>query len=587
MTLDLEQFDPQTKHNLKAWLGEGIDEQTKAEIRRLIAENPQEITDSFFTDMKFGTGGLRGVMGVGSNRMNKYTVRKATQGLATYLKKQYPELPQISVLIGYDSRHNSRFFAEETVKVLVANGIKAFLYHELRPVPMVSFGVRYKGCQAGVMITASHNPPKYNGYKVYWSDGGQIVPPHDKGIIEEVQQVENITDVKVGELSSSLLEVVKDEIDEAYFQAIQPLKICPQDDIKYGSELSVVYTSLHGTGITMVPRALANWGFDNLTVVNQQRHPDGDFPTVDSPNPEEKSALTMGIEQLVESQGDILLGTDPDADRVGVVVMHNGEPYLLNGNQLGAICLYHVCQGLASRELLLKNSAFIKSIVTTELFTKIVESYDRQCFDVLPGFKWYADLINKWESCGIDRKFIFGAEDSYGYLLGTHARDKDAIVSCALVCDAALHAKLQGKTLVAVLYDLYRKFGIHRELLESLEFEPTKAGMQQMKDIMVGMRENHPSHLGNYEVVAVEDYLALTKTNTTTGKVEKLDMPPSNVLLYRLDDGSKLIIRPSGTEPKVKLYCCVVNKDFEDIDSGIEASDNKCHELLEAVKKML
>ncbi|MBT3394653.1 MAG: phospho-sugar mutase [Waddliaceae bacterium] len=586
MTVDLGAFDEQTRKNVMSWLDGDYDEETKEEIRSLLDDDPQAVTDAFYTSLTFGTGGLRGIMGVGSNRMNVYTVRAATQGLANYIKEQFPGEDGLSVIIGYDSRNNSDIFSMEAARVLAGNGIKVYRFSALRPTPLVSFGCRHKGCNAAIVITASHNPKEYNGYKVYWSDGGQIIAPHDKGIIEEVNKVTDLSMVKYAD-DGALVEDVDTDIDDAYVSAVEDLVIYPEDNKSHGKDLKVVYSSLHGTGVTLVPRLLEEWGFTGMIPVEEQNVPDGNFPTVESPNPEEQSALKLGIKKMIDNDADVLIATDPDADRVGVVVMHGGEPRFIDGNQLGCLFMYHVCEGLTSHDALPEDAAFIKSIVTTELFRTIAEAYGRPCFDVLCGFKYYAGKIHEWEQQNDGYRYIFGGEDSYGYLLGTHVRDKDAIIASAMVCEAVLHAKLQGKTLIDVLHDLYKMFGIHREKLESLKFPPTKEGMAQMKKVMATMRKATPTHFGDVAVTALEDYKTLTKTELATGKTEKIDLPQSDVLRFWLADGSRIVVRPSGTEPKVKLYCSVVMKDFDDLEEGVAACDMRCQKLIDTVKNLI
>ena len=394
-----KELDPTAQKNIDLWLQGPYDPQTKEEIHKMLMKHPKKAVDAFYTSLAFGTGGMRGVMGVGTNRMNRYTVGAATQGLANYINQQ-PKLKEgHSVFIGYDSRHHSREFAEETARVMAGNGIKAYLYSEIRPTPMISFGCRFKKCSAAVMITASHNPPEYNGYKVYWNDGAQILPPHDKNIIAEVQKITSPLQVKsVGSIKHPLVQMVRKDFDAFYFEAIKPLLIYPNEDKKYGSQIKIVYTSLHGTGITAVPKALQQAGFTNFVFVDKQMIPDGDFPTVPSPNPEEPAALKMGMERLNQTQADLLIATDPDTDRVGVVIAHHGKPYLINGNQLACILLEQVIEALKSANRLPPKPAFIKTIATTELFTAICQAHQVACFNVLTGFKYIAEKIQLWKT---------------------------------------------------------------------------------------------------------------------------------------------------------------------------------------------
>ena len=583
-------LDTKTECNIDAWLEGDYDEETKNEIRRLQKEDAEELLDAFYTTLDFGTGGLRGIMGVGTNRMNAYNVRSATQGLANYIATQTPQQERHSVVIGYDCRHHSREFAEEAAKVLAANNIEVYLYKELRPVALVSFGVLHKQAIAGILITASHNPPQYNGYKVYWDYGGQVLPPHDQGIIEEVSNITSNEMVKTVALPHSHVHEVDGEIDAAYFKALREWRLHPGDNQTHGKELSVVYTSLHGAGITVVPPALRDWGFTNLTIVEEQAIPDGDFPTVKSPNPEEHAALALGIEKLKQVDGDVLIGTDPDSDRLGVVVMHEGKPFFFNGNEMACVLLEHICRSLKETHSIPKKAMFVKTIVTTELFRAIAEHYEGTCLDVLTGFKYIGEKIAQWEKESIPHHYIFGGEESYGYLLGTHVRDKDAIISSACVCEAALQLKLQGKTLVDFLYEIYQKYGIYREKLESLTFEG-KEGADRMREMMTYLRENPPKTIGEVPVEVVENYLTHTKLFTQSGKKELLTLPKSDVLRFWLADGSKIVVRPSGTEPKIKLYVAVVEKHHhvhaDAIERALEDSDALLDELLISLKELL
>lgn len=581
-------IDAKTKNNVDLWLNGHYDEKTKAEIRQLLKDNPKEIIDAFYTQLSFGTAGMRGLMGVGSNRMNQYTVRAATQALANYLNTQPPQVGGHSVFIGYDSRKNSQFFAEEAAKVLAANGIRVYLCRELRPTPFVSFGCRYKHCTSAIMVTASHNPAAYNGYKVYWNDGGQVLPPHDKSIIAEFNAITDTSKVKkIDSLVNPLIVMIEDDVDEAYLETIALLQNYSSDNQKYGNRLSVVYTSLHGTGITLMPQALALWGFTNLSLVEPQVIPDGSFPTVAFPNPEEPDAMKMGMELLKKIQGDILIASDPDADRLGVAVRDGSEIQLLNGNQIACILLHHVCEALSDQDRLPANAAFIKTIVTTELFQVIVDAYHRTCVNVLPGFKYIAEKIRNWEKDPNGKQFIFGGEESYGYLFGTQTRDKDAIVAGVLMCEVALHAKRQGKTVLDILSDIYKKYGVFVEELLSVSFEESRAGKEQMANATARLRDKPLQSLAGSEVVYMEDCQTGFKTDLKKGKKEKIDLPQSDVIIYWLADGSKVIIRPSGTEPKIKLYCGVVNREKIDQDAVIKKSKKRAHEILLEVKNRL
>ena len=579
------EFDAKTQENIVHWLHGHYDEKTKLEVREMVEKKPLEAIDAFYTNLEFGTGGLRGIMGVGSNRMNYYTVRTATQGLANYINSK---VANGSVFISYDSRHHSKEFAEEAAKVLAGNGIHAYLTKDLRPTPLVSFGCRYKNCTSAIMITASHNPPEYNGYKVYWSDGGQVLPPNDVGIIDEVNKITDVNHIKsVDSVQNALITYVGEEVDQAYLAAISTLQIHPAMNLKNGHNLSVVYTSLHGTGITLVPEALKQCGFTNLHYVDDQIIPNGDFPTARYPNPEDRNALTLGIKKLEAVQGDLLIATDPDADRVGIAVRHKGETVLLTGNQVACLCVDYICQALEEQGKLPPRAAFIKSIVTSELFNEICKHYKRTCVEVLTGFKYIAEKIREWErneKKGL--QFLFGAEESYGYLLGTFSRDKDAVVSSALICELALWCKMHNKTLVDQLHELYRQHGVYNQKLYTINFEDTKEGKEKMSAGMQKLRDNPPTILDGELVVKIEDYQTGISNNVTEKKESLIELPKSNVISFHLEDRSKITIRPSGTEPKIKIYCEVVMKKFVDISGGINQATHKADQLITALKEL-
>ncbi len=582
------QLDPVTQKNVNEWLEGSYDEKTKGAIREMLQKDPKSVVDAFFTKLTFGTAGLRGTMGIGSNRMNTYTVGAATQGLANYILKQHKPVNGYSVLIGYDSRHHSREFAEETAKVLAGNGIKVYLYKDIRPTPLVSYGCRYKKCLSAVMITASHNPPQYNGYKVYWFDGAQVVHPHDTGIISEAGKITDPDMVRqLSSLNSPLIEEIGTEIDDAYVKDIHTLQNYPDDNKKRGEELNVVYTSLHGTGITLVPRVLNDWGFDSISYVEKQIIPDGDFPTANYPNPEEKAAMQLGVDLLLKTKGDILVATDPDADRMGVGVRKGDSVTLLTGNQILSICMAHICEALTKQKKLPEKGAFIKSIGTTELFQAICDDYKRTCFNVLTGFKYIGEKIHEWETLANGYQFIFGGEESYGYLTGTFSRDKDAVVCSALICEVALQAKLQGKTLLDDLDKLYFKYGIFEEKTVSINFSETKEGKEQMSANMDRLRKTNLKEIAGNKVVSIEDYLTSTKHYLDSGKTDHLILPISDVLLYWLEDGSKAMVRPSGTEPKIKLSCGLRERKFKTIEEGIAVAKKRCDILLDFLKKEL
>ncbi len=585
--------DAATKESVRQWLVGPYDSESKSALLDLLKTNPQEVIDAFYTTLTFGTGGLRGVMGIGSNRMNRYTVMAATQGLSDYLNMQpkksaLPNASPLSVIIGYDSRLQSKCFAEASAKVLAANGIQVYLFRDLRPTPLISFGCRQCQCSAAIMITASHNPPQYNGYKVFWDDGGQVLSPHDKGIMRQVQKISSPYQIKsVSQLQHPLIAYVEEAVETAYLQAIYTLQYHPQTNQSDGSKLGILYTNLHGTGITLVPKILHSWGFTNLAYVEEQKAPNGHFPTIEAPNPEDQSSLKLGIAQLQKSGRDLLIATDADADRIGVVVNHHGNAIILDGHQLACLCLAHILESRAKQGIKIGNGAVVKTIVTTELFRAIANAYDCPCYDVLTGFKYIAQKIRAWELAPQGHDFIFGGEDSYGYLLGTYTRDKDAISASALICEMALQAKLQGKTLYDQLQEIYRTYGIYRENLFSINFPDSQAGKKNMDSAMLHLRQSPPKSIANHAVIEVEDYLNSTKTNQLTGETTALSLPQSDVLFFWLDDGSKLVIRPSGTEPKIKIYSGVMTVDFANVADGIAACEARAQEFTSALKKML
>jgi phosphomannomutase len=551
----LDSIDPTTFHHVQAWLEGPYDEETKAEIRKMLQHDLKELIDAFYTSLSFGTGGLRGLMGIGSNRMNAYTVAQATQGLANVLKLHNKPSTVLSTFIGYDSRHHSREFAEICARVLAGNCIHVHLCKEIRPTPLVSFGCQALNCHAGIMITASHNPPQYNGYKLFWFNGSQILPPLDQQIIEEINKISSPLLVnQTNNLESPFIHEVGEEIDQAYLDAIVKLQNYPIENATQGHKLKVVYTSLHGTGITLLPKALASWGF-YPTLVDAQIIPDGNFPTIDSPNPEDPQTLQMGLDKLDEIKGDLLIATDPDADRIGIGALHQGQIHVLNGNQIASLCLYHICRSQTALGTMHPKSAFIKTIATTELFQAICDSFNKPCFNVLTGFKYIAEKIQQWQSNPNGYQYIFGGEESHGYLYGTCTRDKDAITVSTLLCEAALQLKLQGKTFIDLLHEIYQQYGYYHEKLLSIHFEESKEGKTQIKEGMERL-QNHPPHtIFNIPVESLEDYRRSVKIYLHSGKTEFLTLPKSDILLFWLQDGTKLMIRPSGTEPKIKIYC--------------------------------
>lgn len=581
-------LDPMTQRNVDSWLNGDYDATTKAQIKHLLETNPKEITNAFYADLNFGTGGLRGIMGLGTHRINGYTIRATTQGLAHYLLQQPAPPEGHSVFIGYDSRHHSKEFAEETAKVFAGNGIYVYLYKELRPSPMISFGCRLKKCSAGIMITASHNPKDYNGYKVYWNDGAQILPPHDKNILREIQKIADPLQVKsTHTLDHPLIHWVGEDVDTAYLAAIRSLQIDGEQNHKEGEKLKIVYTSLHGTGITVIPRALREAGFSSLLLVDKQTIPDGNFPTVKSPNPEEKSALKLGIAQLEASKADLLIATDPDTDRMGIAVHHQGQVLLLNGNQVACICLAYILERLSAKNKLPEKAIFVKTIATTELFKAICEGYQKPCIDVLTGFKYIAEKIRELEKDPKGFQFVFGAEESYGYLLGTQTRDKDAVTASILIAEVALNAKLKSKTLVDLLQDIYKNYGYYFEKLLSIKYEETKESKEQVTKSLDKLQSSPPKVLAGIPVQSVENYKTSIKTDLKTSKSEPLKLPSSNVLLFWLEDGSKLMIRPSGTEPKVKIYCAITKRKFTSLEEAARDCEKRADALVGALARFL
>lgn len=530
----------------QAWDTENYDLPIRQEVQALIKNGGDTLTDAFYKDLDFGTGGLRGVMGAGTNRINKYTLGAATQGLSNYLKKQFKD-EAISVAIAHDSRNNSKNFSRQVAEVLAANGIKAYLFDDLRPTPELSFAVRYLGCKSGIVITASHNPPEYNGYKVYWSDGGQLVPPHDKGVIEEVRKVKP-QDVKF-DSTSDLIEVIGKEVDDAYLSELKKLSFgnAGKDGLK------IVFTSIHGTSIVSMPPAMKAAGFTDFHIVNEQAEPNGNFPTVKSPNPEEAEALKMAVDMARHIEADIVIGTDPDADRVGMAVRDlNGELVLINGNQAASVLIYYLLERWKEQNLLTGNEFVAKTIVTTDLIDKIAAHYNVECPNCLTGFKWIADLIRN----NPDKKFIGGGEESYGYMIGDFVRDKDAIASGVMLAEAAAWAKSKGSSFYQLLIDVYVQFGFYLEDLVSLTRKGMK-GAEEIAQMMENFRNNTPQHIGGERIIEVLDYQSSVTKNLETGAQSTIDLPKSNVVQFMTDKGTKITARPSGTEPKIKFYISV------------------------------
>ncbi|MDE6490101.1 MAG: phospho-sugar mutase [Muribaculaceae bacterium] len=548
--MENEELIKSVTEKANVWLGNGYDEETRAEVRRMLdAGDKTELIDSFYKDLEFGTGGLRGIMGAGTNRMNKYTVGAATQGLANYLKEAFAELPEIKVVVGHDVRNNSRRFAEIVADVFSANGIKVYLFEDFRPTPELSYAIRELGCQSGVNITASHNPKEYNGYKAYWSDGAQIIAPHDVNIIDHVNRI--TTDAIKFEGDASRIEIIGEEIDRKFLDAIKGLSLSPEI-IKKHHDLKIVYTPIHGTGVKMVPDSLANYGFTNIIHVPEQDIPSGDFPTVESPNPENPPAMAMAIAKAKEVGADLVVASDPDADRIGCVIRDNsGEYVLINGNQIVMILLNYIMTRNAELGMLKGNEYIVKTIVTTETIKSIAEKNNIKMYDCYTGFKWIAAVIRDNE--GVAR-YLGGGEESYGFLAEDFCRDKDSVSAISLMAEIAAWAKEKGMDFLQMLQDIYLKYGFSHEEGISV-VRKGKTGAEEIVAMMKAFRANPPKSLGGSPVVMVKDYADLNVTDLRTGKVEKMDMPTtSNVLQFFTEDNTKVSVRPSGTEPKIKFY---------------------------------
>ena len=540
-----------------AWLTDGYDAETQAEVRRMLAaDDKTELIESFYRDLEFGTGGLRGIMGAGTNRMNIYTVGAATQGLANYLKEAFKDLPEISVAVGHDVRNNSRKFAEIVADIFSANGIKVYLFDSFRPTPELSFAIRELGCQSGVNITASHNPKEYNGYKAYWSDGAQIISPHDVNIIDRVNKIKSVSEIKF-KGDKSKIQIIGDEMDKKFLAAIKTLSLDPEV-IKRHADLKIVYTPIHGTGVKLVPDSLRNYGFTNIIHVPEQDIPSGDFPTVDSPNPENPSAMAMAIAKAKEVGADLVVASDPDADRIGCVIRdNNGEYQLINGNQIVMILLNYIM--LRNRELgrLNGNEYVVKTIVTTETIKSIAENQNIKMYDCYTGFKWIASVIHDLEG---QARYLGGGEESYGFLAEDFCRDKDSVSAISLMAEICAWAKDRGLDFNQMLQEIYLKNGYSHEEGISV-VRPGKTGAEEIQQMMKDFRANPRKELAGSPIVTIKDYADLNCTDTATGTVSKMDFPTtSNVLQYFTADGTKVSIRPSGTEPKIKFYIEVHDK---------------------------
>ena len=543
-------MDQLIKQKIDEWISGNYEQSVKDEILRLQKDHPDDLIDAFYKNLEFGTGGLRGIMGVGTNRINKYTIGMATQGYANYLKKCFGE--NVKVAVAHDCRNNSRFFAETTASVFAANGIKVFLFEALRPTPELSYAIRHLQCQGGVVCTASHNPKEYNGYKAYWDDGAQMVSPHDENVIKEVEKIASVDDVKWSGGEANIVIIGKD-FDESYLDMVAALSVYPEI-CKAQHDLKIVYTSIHGTGITLVPQVLEKFGFDNVHIVDEQRVPDGNFPTVVYPNPEEKEAMSIGLKMAKQLDADILLGTDPDSDRVAIGVKNNeGEWVLMNGNQTAVLAFNYLIEARKAKGIALPNDMVVKTIVTTEMIDTIAKSNEVACYNVLTGFKWIAALIKEK---GDKENYIIGGEESFGLMIGDQVRDKDAISAVALLCEMAAYEKNKGRSLYAKMIDLYIQYGMFMEDLISI----TKKGMNgaaEISQMMQGYRDNPPTTIDGVAVTELLDYELQLGKNLQTGKSWKIDLPKSNVLQFVLTDRTKISARPSGTEPKIKFYFSV------------------------------
>ena len=547
-----QELEPAVQDKINQWLQGSYDEDTKKEIQQLLDEKKYtDLTDAFYRDLEFGTGGLRGIMGAGSNRVNKYTIGTATQGLSNYLKKTYPN-EQIKVAIAHDSRNNADFFAKTTADVFSANGIHVYFFKALRPTPELSFAIRQLGCKSGVMLTASHNPKEYNGYKAYGEDGGQLVSPADTDVMNEVSAIKNIDEVKFGRVEANV-ELIGEEIDQQYLKDILSLSVS-KEAIQRQKNLKIVYSPIHGTGITLVPKALAEFGFENVILVDEQATPDGNFPTVIYPNPEEKEALTLSLKKAKETDADLVLATDPDGDRVGIAVKNDQNEWILfNGNQTGSLLLNYLMTAWQESGKLTGKEYVVKTIVTTYLIDKIAASKNINCYNTLTGFKYIGQLMTKLLG---KETFIAGGEESYGYLVGSFSRDKDAVVSSAFISEMTAFYKDKGSSLYEALIEMYLQYGFYKEKLVSIT-KKGKSGAEEIVAMIEKFRTTPPTELGGSKVVVLKDYEKGVETDLNSGKTSKLDFPKSDVLQFVTEDGSIVSARPSGTEPKIKFYCSV------------------------------
>lgn len=562
------------------WLNGNIDDESRRQIQEL-QQDPKTLTDAFYKDLEFGTGGLRGIIGIGSNRINKYTIGKATQGFANYLNKSFNG-KDIKVAIAYDSRNKSDYFAEITARILAANSIQVHLFESLRPAPELSFTIRELHCQAGIVITASHNPKEYNGYKAYWSDGAQLVPPHDQNVMAEVNSIQSFDQIKF-EGNQHLIKTIGPEVDEKYLEMIEGL-VANRSIIRQQSDLKIVYSSIHGTGITMVPEILKRIGFNNVFVVEEQAEPNGDFPTVVYPNPEEQEAMSLALAKAKEINADLIMATDPDTDRVGIGAKnHHGEFQLLNGNQTAVLLIHYLLEQFQTQDRISDRHYIVKTIVTTDLIDEIARKFNVDCFNTLTGFKWIAEIIKKFEG---KREFIVGGEESYGYLIGEQVRDKDAVASCAILAELTAYCKQQGQTLFDRLMAIYHEYGYYRESLISIT-KPGKTGAEEIQELMRRLRKTPPKTFAGSKTIRLLDYQSSEALEIEKNEITPINLPKSNVLQFFTEDGSKISARPSGTEPKIKFYLSVKGelKDKRLFDQATEALNRKIDAIKADLRK--
>ena len=571
-------MDPKIIERAKSWLTEQYDEETRKSVQNMLDNDPNELTESFYRNLEFGTGGLRGIMGAGTNRMNIYTVAMATQGFANYIKKMHPDKKDLSIAISYDGRNNSPAFANVTADVMSANGIKVYIFDCLRPTPELSFAVREMKCDAGVMVTASHNPKEYNGYKAYWNDGGQLVSPHDKNVIAEVEKITDPSMVNF-KRNPELITVLDEKFDDIYLDKVYGLSLS-LDLIKKHKDMRIVYTPIHGTGRRLVPEILKRKGFENVYCVEEQMVVDGNFPTVKSPNPEEPAAMALAVKKAQEVNADLVMATDPDADRVGIAIKDDkGEFILLNGNQTGSLFVYYLLTRWNELGKLTGKEFIVKTIVTTELIFEMAKKYNVDRYDVLTGFKYIADKILELEG---KKQFIGGGEESYGYLAGDFVRDKDAVIATSMIAEAAAWAAEQGKTFYQLLMDIYKEFGLYKEKLVSLTKKGI-SGTEEIKALMAKFRATPPTVIAGEKVVETRDYKLQEAKDLTTGKVTAITLPKSDVLQFFTESGSKITIRPSGTEPKIKFYFSMKGDATNGLEAAMKALDAK---LEQAAKEL-